>query len=177
VPEFIQSFKEHGVWTIEDVPGTDNYSLTRKFGNETYVLRPSRPRSVTMRSARKLTPRLKLTFQVSDLEEGNEPDPEIERPDGAEEFDQPPFISGSLSITKPATPGALLVDLEAGEEGFVITNVALFEKAVAEAEGPEGDYNRRSMYMGPREWLRAESGVALTNVRIRAPRHRAPGEL
>lgn len=34
-PEFIQSFKEHGVWTIEDIPGTDNYSLTRKFGNET----------------------------------------------------------------------------------------------------------------------------------------------
>jgi len=121
-------------------------------------------------------PRLKLTFQVSDLEEGNEPDPEIERPDGAEEFDQPPFISGSLSITKPATPGSLLVDLEAGEEGFVITNVALFEKSVAEAEGPEGDYNRRSKYMGPREWLDSPAKDA-TDARIRAPRHRAPGEL
>ena len=98
-----------------------------------------------------LTPRLKLTFQVSDLEEGNEVDPEIERPDGVEEFDQPPFISGSLIITKPATPGAMLVDVEAGEEGFVITNVGMYEKNLAELEGAEGDFQRRSKYMGPRE--------------------------
>ena len=47
----------------------------------------------------------------------------------------------------------MLVDLEAGEEGFVITNVGMYEKNLAEMEGAEGDYQRRSKYMGPREFL------------------------
>lgn len=72
--------------------------------------------------------------------------------DNAEtEMQSPPFITCSLLLTKPATPGALSVDLEAGEEGFEITNVAMFEKNIAVADGAEGDWARRSKYMGPRE--------------------------
>jgi complement component 1 Q subcomponent-binding protein len=56
-----------------------------------------------------------------------------------------------LLLTKSATPGALLVDLECGDEGFIVTNVAMYEKAVAELQGPEGDFARRTKYMGPRE--------------------------
>jgi complement component 1 Q subcomponent-binding protein len=44
------------------------------------------------------------------------------------------------------------VDLEAGEDGFEVTNVAMFEKSVGEAKGAEGDWERRSRYMGPREY-------------------------
>ncbi|KAK1924074.1 putative aerobic respiration-related protein [Papiliotrema laurentii] len=130
VPEFLQQFKEHGVWNLEDTPGSDSVSLTRKFGNET----------------------LKLTFQVSDLDEGSEnaAEAELEQEDGSvESFDEPPFISCSLLLTKSATPGALLVDLECGDEGFIVTNVAMYEKAVAELQGPEGDFARRTKYMGP----------------------------
>jgi complement component 1 Q subcomponent-binding protein len=43
------------------------------------------------------------------------------------------------------------VDLEAGEEGFEVTNVAMMGKAIGEMKGAEGDWARRSRYMGPRE--------------------------
>jgi complement component 1 Q subcomponent-binding protein len=33
-PEFLKSFKEEGVWKIEDVPGVDEVVLVRTFGNE-----------------------------------------------------------------------------------------------------------------------------------------------
>lgn len=94
-----------------------------------------------------------MTFQVSDLADA-EPNPEAELEGEAEvpeEFDEPPFISCSLLFTKKATPGAMLVDLECGEEGFIVTNLAMYEKTVAELQGPEGDYARRTKYMGPRK--------------------------
>ncbi len=96
---------------------------------------------------------MKLTFQVSDLDEGSEgqEDAELEREDGSvDAFEEPPYISCSLLFTKSATPGAMLVDLECGDEGFMVTNIAMYEKKVAELQGPEGDYARRTKYMGPR---------------------------
>lgn len=45
----------------------------------------------------------------------------------------------------------MAIDLEAGEEGFEITNVAMLNKTLGEAKGAEGDWARRSRYMGPRE--------------------------
>lgn len=75
---------------------------------------------------------------------------DVERAEG-EEFDSPPFISCSLLINKPANPASMLVDLEAGDEGFVVTNLAMYEKHIAEVQGPEGDHVRRTKYMGPRE--------------------------
>lgn len=43
--------------------------------------------------------------------------------------------------------------MEAGEEGMVTTNVAMFESGVAVMEGSEGDWVRGGKYMGPREYL------------------------
>lgn len=37
-PEFLKSFKEQGIWEIEDVSGNDEVTLIRKFGNETIRL-------------------------------------------------------------------------------------------------------------------------------------------
>jgi len=94
-----------------------------------------------------------LTFQISELEdpsasENDAVDPEID----PEQLDSStPYIVCSLLITKSAQPGAMLVDLEAGEAGFEVTNVAMYEKGLGEAEGAEGDYQRRSKYLGPRE--------------------------
>ncbi|WWC94195.1 hypothetical protein V866_001035 [Kwoniella sp. B9012] len=126
VPAFIETFKTQGVWEIQDIPGEDDVTLTRKFGNET----------------------LKLTFQISDLD-SFEP-PLIENESGEEiEPSGPTSIACSLVITKSATPGSLMVDLETCDEGFEITNIAVYEKALAEKEGAEGDWERRSKYMGP----------------------------
>lgn len=33
-PPFLQAFKEHGIWTVEDKAGADEVALSRKFGNE-----------------------------------------------------------------------------------------------------------------------------------------------
>ncbi|WVR07054.1 hypothetical protein IAU60_004093 [Kwoniella sp. DSM 27419] len=127
VPAFVESFKTQGVWDITDIPGEDDVILTRKFGNET----------------------IKLTFQISDLDSYEPPAfaegevPEEVEPSG------PTSIACSLVISKHAVPGSLMVDLETCEEGFEITNIAVFEKALAEMEGAEGDWARRSKYMGP----------------------------
>ncbi|KIR67283.1 hypothetical protein I312_102628 [Cryptococcus bacillisporus CA1280] len=128
VPAFIESFKAQGVWNIEDTAGSDDVVLTRKFGNET----------------------LKLTFQVSDLDATAF---DAEYPPAEEDSEAPASgpasITCSLVITKSAAPGALMVDLETCDEGFEITNVAVYDKALADAKGAEGDWERRSRYMGP----------------------------
>lgn len=33
-PEFLQVFKDRGIWTVEDKAGADEVTLSRKFGNE-----------------------------------------------------------------------------------------------------------------------------------------------
>ncbi|WVQ80767.1 hypothetical protein IAT38_002872 [Cryptococcus sp. DSM 104549] len=128
-PAFIEEFKTKGIWEIEDVPGSDDVVLTRKFGNET----------------------LKLTFQISDLD-ANSFDSEFP-PNEGDEADAPApapaQITCSLVITKSAQPGALMVDLQTCDEGFEISNVAVYEKTLAEADGAESDWERRSKYMGP----------------------------
>ena len=71
-------------------------------------------------------------------------------PPTTEDLPTTPFVTCSLLITKSGTPGAMSIDLEAGEEGFELTNVAMMEKAMGETKGAEGDWMRRSRYMGPR---------------------------
>ncbi|WVO16177.1 hypothetical protein L204_103847 [Cryptococcus depauperatus] len=111
-PEFIENFKAQGVWEIEDIPGSDDVS-------------------------------------VSDLDattfEGEYPTEQATEEAAA----GPASVTCSLSIAKQSVPGALLVDLETCDEGFEITNVAIYDKALAEAKGAEGDWERRSRYMGP----------------------------
>ncbi|WWC70183.1 uncharacterized protein I206_104132 [Kwoniella pini CBS 10737] len=126
VPAFVENLKTQGIWDIQDIPGEDDVTLTRKFGNET----------------------LKLTFQISDLDSFESP---IIEEGAVEEVEPagPTSIACSLVITKSATPGSLMVDLETCDEGFEITNIAVYEKALAEREGAEGDWERRSKYMGP----------------------------
>ncbi|WWC89305.1 uncharacterized protein L201_004226 [Kwoniella dendrophila CBS 6074] len=128
VPAFVESFKTQGIWEIQDIPGEDDVTLTRKFGNET----------------------IKLTFQISDLDSFETPIIDGEPAINEEvEPNGPTSIACSLVITKSATPGSLMVDLETCDEGFEITNIAVYEKALAEREGAEGDWERRSKYMGP----------------------------
>lgn len=96
----------------------------------------------------RLTGSVKLTFQVSDLDEG-EP---IEGVDGnGEAVDgvSPPCITTTLLLNKSSSPKSLLIDLGAHPDGFEITNVAIYDKAVAEKVGADADWNRRSLYMGP----------------------------
>lgn len=59
------------------------------------------------------------------------------------------YITSSLIVSKAASTKSLCVDLTASRDGFEITNIAIFDKALAGADGAEGDWARRSRYMGP----------------------------
>lgn len=95
-------------------------------------------------------PSLKLTFQISDLD-NTDPVESVDTEGNVVEDAAPAYITSSLLVTKGSSKKALLFDLGASPDGFEVTNVAIYEKDLAEAGGPEGDWKRRSNYMGPRE--------------------------
>jgi complement component 1 Q subcomponent-binding protein len=61
----------------------------------------------------------------------------------------PPCITTTCLLSKSASPKSLLIDLGAHPDGFEITNVAIYDKALAEKTGADADWTRRSLYMGP----------------------------
>lgn len=122
-----------------------------------------------------------MTFQISDLdvpEEGAAEGVEAESAAAEEavadaDAAAATYITCSLVITKAAHPSAMSVDLEAGEDGFEITNVAMFDKATAEDTSAQGDWERRSRYMGPCELAAQAAKVRLTGSVRAAGRGRA----
>lgn len=114
---------------------------------------------------------LELTFQVSEVD----PSPAAEDGtegvvDGAEDVDADaaPIVTCSLVISKAKHPNAMSIDLDASEEGLVITNVAMFERTVALQQGSEGDWARRERYLGPREWSCSAVGAGDEDVDVDA---------
>lgn len=108
---------------------------------------------------------MKLSFQISDLAdsavEAAAADAEGAEPaeGDADVVAESTFLPCHLLITKPGKSSkGLSVDLSAAEDGFTITNVALFDKDVAEREGVEGDWKRRELYLGPGEAISGLSG-------------------
>ncbi|KAK2461143.1 hypothetical protein APHAL10511_006670 [Amanita phalloides] len=126
-PDFLRAFQEQDVWTIEDVPGQDEITLSRKFGNET----------------------LRLMFSIADIEETDYENPE-EQSEGAEEPIQAYPIRISLSLIKTNAAGALNVDMVCQEGHFMIDNVSFYTDAKAGTElTAEADWKRRGLYIGP----------------------------
>lgn len=128
VPEVIKSFLAQGTWSVNDVPGNDEVTLTRKFGNE----------------------ELRLIFSIADVQE----DPEFDGLEGEEgESEDTPTvypIRTSLSITKSNVKGALNVDLVCQENHFIVENVSFYNDAKLGTElTAEADWKRRGLYIGP----------------------------
>ncbi|KAF8623860.1 hypothetical protein AX15_006177 [Amanita polypyramis BW_CC] len=130
-PEFVKALREQGVWTIEDVPGHDEITLNRKFGNET----------------------IRLIFSIADIQaEEEESDYEnAEEGEGAEdEAIQAYPIRVSLSMTKSNGPGVLNVDMVCQEGHFMIDNTSYYTDANLGTElTAEADWKRRGLYIGP----------------------------
>ncbi|KAI0363674.1 mitochondrial glycoprotein [Pilatotrama ljubarskyi] len=132
-PEFLKAFKESGTWAIEDTPGMDEVTLTRKFGNED----------------------IRLIFSIADLH--TETEPEFEEGEEAveenEESDVPLHsypIRCSFSFTKATAPGALTIDAMCQEGTFVIDNISYYNDAKVGTElTAEADWKRRGYYLGP----------------------------
>ncbi|KAI0320592.1 mitochondrial glycoprotein [Amylostereum chailletii] len=128
-PEFLKTFKEAGIWTIEDTPGSDEVTLHRKFGNED----------------------IRVMFSIADIqsqedyaqEEGESENPEVD-------LDVSYPLRCSFTITKPTTPGALTIDAMAQDGAFMIDNVSFYKEGKLATElTAEADWKRRGIYIGP----------------------------
>ncbi|KDR79809.1 hypothetical protein GALMADRAFT_241897 [Galerina marginata CBS 339.88] len=124
-PEFLKTFLEQGVWSINDTRGHDEVTLSRKFGDES----------------------IRIMFSIADLQEE---DFDLEN-ENEESDDQPGSpIRASLSITKSTGPGALNVDMVAQDGSFVVENLSFYEDTKLGTElTADADWNRRGLYIGP----------------------------
>ncbi|GAA6013988.1 hypothetical protein JCM10207_000197 [Rhodosporidiobolus poonsookiae] len=139
-PEFVQSFRDEGVWDIADESGSDEIVLTRTFGSEN----------------------IRLIFSISDLDADAAEAPAAEFEDSASADagsggvgDEAPgqertfAVETSITITKPSG-GALTIDAVAQDGLFIINNIAFYPDAdVALGMTSEDDWKRQGLYMGP----------------------------
>ncbi|KAH0826685.1 mitochondrial glycoprotein [Lanmaoa asiatica] len=125
-PEFLKAFKEQGIWTIEDVQGNDEVTLTRKFGNEN----------------------IRVMFSIADIqnmEEESEFDQDSEE-SGEEEHTQSYPIRVSFSVVKDRSTLTRCVKKGA----FLVDNISFYPDAKLGTElTAEADWKRRGLYIGP----------------------------
>ncbi|KAF9225704.1 regulatory protein suaprga1 [Gyrodon lividus] len=128
-PEFLKTFKEQGLWTVQDVEGNDEVTLARKFGNES----------------------IRVMFSIADIQ--NVEEPEYEQEDAeAEESDavQSYPIRVSFSVTKNNAKGSINVDTMCQEGAFIVDNISFYPDAQLGTElTAEADWKRRGLYIGP----------------------------
>lgn len=119
-----------------------------------------------------------MTCQISELEIADEEDePAQEAEEEEDELDPSMSLNCEVTITKSGETGALAVDISATEDGFQVFNVAVFDKTVAEKQGAEASFVRKSRYMGPGTSLRSLERDArlLTRHRVEFDRRERPG--
>ncbi|KAG8216920.1 putative regulatory protein suaprga1 [Butyriboletus roseoflavus] len=129
-PEFLKAFKAQGVWTIEDVVGNDEVTLTRKFGNEN----------------------IRVMFSIADIqnmeeESGFDQDGE----EGGDEDNAQSYpIRVSFSVTKNDAKGSLNVDTMCQEGAFLVDNISFYPDVKLGTElTADADWKRRGLYIGP----------------------------
>jgi complement component 1 Q subcomponent-binding protein len=128
----LKAFQESGVWQIEDVPGYDEITLTRKFGNEN----------------------IRLMFSIADLQTEDDVEGSEGEEGGEEAGDDAPYhafpVRASLSITKTSAPGCLSVDMVCQEGHFIVDNISYYKDAKLGLDlTAEADWKRRGLYIGP----------------------------
>ncbi|KAI0000143.1 mitochondrial glycoprotein [Russula compacta] len=124
----IKKLKSSGVWTIDDVPGNDEVTLKRKFGNE----------------------HIRLIFSIGDLQINESNIDPSEEEDTSADADASYPLRCAFTITKPSIPGALSIDAVCQEGVFVVENVSFYNDAkLATDLNAESDWKRRGLYIGP----------------------------
>ncbi|KAG1882545.1 mitochondrial glycoprotein [Suillus subluteus] len=135
-PEFLKTFKEEGIWEIQDVAGNDEVTLVRKFGNET----------------------IRMMFSIADIQNAEEePEYEQEAAEGGEEAASPlvwPYGKHSCACTyiwvQANGKGSINIDTMCQEGAFIIDNMSYYRDAQLGTElTAEADWKRRGLYIGP----------------------------
>ncbi|PWN18465.1 mitochondrial glyco protein [Microstroma glucosiphilum] len=133
-PDFLRDFKSTGIWSIQDIAGSDEIALERDFGNE----------------------RIKVLFSIGDIDT-NDPsefedaeEGEAAQEEGKEDDESPAFpVRCAISITK-ANKGALTIDAQADSGVFRIENISFYKDSKLATElTAEADWKRRGLYIGP----------------------------
>jgi len=133
VPESVKAFRDQGIWQLEDIPGNDEVTLTRTFGNE----------------------HLRLMFAVTDVQPEEQDEEDFENPENeSERSEEDPIrispIRASLAVTKTSAPGTLNIDMVVQEGQFVVDNISYYKDAKVGTElTADADWKRRGLYMGP----------------------------
>jgi len=128
-PDFLKAFEEQRLWKIEDVPGQDEITLSRKFGNES----------------------IRLIFSIADIQEDDSNFENPEESEGAEEEGIQGYpIRVSVAVTKANGPGALNIDMVTQEGQFIIDNISFYsDSKIGTDLTAEADWKRRGLYIGP----------------------------
>ncbi|KAJ3570720.1 hypothetical protein NP233_g4212 [Leucocoprinus birnbaumii] len=126
-PQFVKDFEGQGVWSISDVAGHDEVTISRKFGNEN----------------------IRVIFSIGDI--GPAEDEFVGEEGEEEEADQAVYpVRTSMTITKTDGPGALCIDTIVQEGQFLVDNISYYEDAKVGTElSAEADWKRRGLYIGP----------------------------
>ncbi|KAI6127521.1 mitochondrial glycoprotein [Pisolithus croceorrhizus] len=129
-PEFLKTFKQKGIWKIEDIEGNDEVTLTRKFGNEN----------------------IRVMFSIADIQNAEEPEFSQDEESDSEETENVRSypIRVSFSITKEHAQGSINVDSMCQDGAFIVDNISYYPDAQLGTElTAEADWKRRGLYIGP----------------------------
>ncbi|KAG0363656.1 hypothetical protein BG005_009074 [Podila minutissima] len=145
-PDYITSYLKSSPFQVTDKPGSDEVTLTRKFGNE----------------------EIKIVFSVSDInsaDEEEELDLEDDMEDGqsnqqnlspsdedeeGDDLDSLTFpVRCLITISKPGA-GSISVDTIAQDGSFIVESISnIKDSALATASTAEADWEKRGLYSGP----------------------------
>ncbi|KAG0035286.1 Mitochondrial acidic protein mam33 [Podila clonocystis] len=146
-PDYITSYLKSSPFQITDKPGSDEVTLTRKFGNED----------------------IKIVFSVSDInsaDEEEELDLEDDMEDGqnnqqnlspsdedeeeGDDLDSLTFpVRCLITVSKPGA-GSISVDTIAQDGSFIVESISnIKDSALATASTAEADWEKRGLYSGP----------------------------
>ncbi|KAG0347215.1 hypothetical protein BG004_008193 [Podila humilis] len=146
-PDYITSYLKSSPFEITDKTGSDEVTLTRKFGNE----------------------EIKIVFSVSDINSGDEED-ELDLEDDMEDgqANQQQNLSASdddedgddmdsltfpvrclITISKPGA-GSISIDTIAQDGSFIVESISNIKDSIlANASTAEADWEKRGLYSGP----------------------------
>ncbi|BFZ56879.1 Mitochondrial acidic protein mam33 [Savitreella phatthalungensis] len=136
-PESFSQFLDMSGFSIEDVPGKHEVTLTRKFGgNETIKI---------IFSANELS-------NVDEMDEGEVEGSSSGGANGGEDGEDagPSFpVPCFITIAKDNASQTLCIDAIAQDGVLVVENACLYEPKLAADDSSSGDYARRELYGGP----------------------------
>ncbi|RUS13226.1 mitochondrial glyco protein, partial [Endogone sp. FLAS-F59071] len=137
-PKFVKNFLKNNSFKIEDRPGHDEVIMSRDFGNE----------------------KIKILFSISDINNGNVEESDLEEEEVAESDDDDEESSSfpvrcSVTIEKVRFSStqdnrALTIDTVAQDGAFMIESILFYrDSRLAGDTSAEADWQRRGLYIGP----------------------------